>query len=366
LTTGDGELSIGRGAAAEDRAGTEHPDGVKASLEDAAACPAGAGGSARRRIVATTREAQRGGRILAGALATEGFADFRGYRTWYRVTGDLASSKLPLVVLHGGPGCTHDYVDSFKGLAAQGRAVVHYDQLGNGRSTHLRDKGGDFWTVDLFLAELDNLLRHLGIERAYHVLGQSWGGMLGAEHAVRRPAGLRSLVIANSPASMELWVREANRLREALPPEVQETLKRHEAAGTTRTPEYQEAVEVFYARHVCRVVPRPDEVERTFKAIEEDPTVYFTMNGPSEFHVIGTLRHWSIIDRLDRIEVPVLLLSGKYDEATPATIQPYADRIKDVRWEMFEHSSHMPHVEETQRCLEVVGGFLDARDGQRA
>ena len=265
-------------------------------------------------------------------------------------------------MLHGGPGCTHDYVDSLKGIAATGRAVVHYDQLGNGRSTHLRDKGADFWTVELFLDELASLTRHLGIDGGYHVFGQSWGGMLGAEHAVTRPGGLRSLVIANSPASMELWVSEANRLRELLPPEVQATLLAHEAAGTTSTPEYTAAVRVFYDRHVCRVNPWPDEVARTFAAIEDDPTVYMTMNGPSEFHVIGTLKPWSIIDRLDRIEVPVLLISGRHDEATPATVQPYADRIKDVRWEMFENSSHMPHVEETERCLQVVGDFLDRND----
>jgi L-proline amide hydrolase len=292
----------------------------------------------------------------------EGRAPYRGYETWYRVTGDLGGPKAPLVVLHGGPGCTHDYVDSLKGIAVTGRAVVHYDQLGNGRSTHLRDKGADFWTVDLFLDELASLVRHLGIADGYHVFGQSWGGMLGAEHAVTRPPGLRSLVIANSPASMELWVSEANRLRELLPPEVQATLRMHEAAGTTSTPEYMAAVRVFYDRHVCRLNPWPDEVARTFAAIEDDPTVYMTMNGPSEFHVIGTLKPWSIIDRLDRIEVPVLLISGRYDEATPATVQPYADRIKDVGWAMFENSSHMPHVEETVRCLQVVGDFLDRND----
>lgn len=292
----------------------------------------------------------------------EGTAPFGEYRTWYRVTGDLRSGKAPLVVLHGGPGCTHDYVDSLKGVAAGGRAVVHYDQLGNGRSTHLREKGADFWTVGLFLDELANLTGHLGIADGYHVFGQSWGGMLGAEHAVTRPPGLRSLIIANSPASMELWVKEANRLREDLPPEVQATLLAHEAAGTTTTPEYMAAVRVFYDRHVCRLDPWPDEVARTFAAMEEDPTVYMTMNGPSEFHVIGTIRDWSIVDRLDRIAVPVLLISGRYDEATPATVQPYADRIKDVRWRIFEHSSHMPHVEEQDLCLRVVGDFLDRND----
>jgi L-proline amide hydrolase len=300
---------------------------------------------------------------MPAAAAEEGMAPFGSYRTWYRVTGDLSARKAPLVVLHGGPGCTHDYVDAFKGIAARGRAVVHYDQLGNGRSTHLRDKGANFWTPRLFLDELGNLLRHLKIDGRYHVLGQSWGGMLAAEHAVTQPKGLRALVIANSPASMALWVREANRLRDELPPQVQATLLKHERAGTTEHPEYKDAVRVFYDRHVCRVTPWPEEVARTFKAIDEDPTVYMTMNGPSEFHVIGSLKEWSIIDRLDRIRVPTLLISGRYDEAAPAVVQPFADRIKDVRWEIFENSSHMPHVEETERCLKVVGDSLDQHDG---
>ena len=145
-------------------------------------------------------------------------------------------------------------------------------------------------------------------------------------------------------------------LRAALPPEVQATLLGHETAGTTSSPDYAKAVRFFYDRHVCRV-PWPPEVERTFAAIEADPTVYHTMNGPSEFHVVGSLKSWSIIDRLDRVQAPTLLISGRYDEATRATVQPYADRIPDVRWTIFENSSHMPHVEETERCLRVVGEF---------
>jgi L-proline amide hydrolase len=294
----------------------------------------------------------------------EGFAPFGGWQTWYRVTGDLHGGRPPLVVIHGGPGCTHDYVDSLKDVARTGRAVLHYDQLGNGRSTHLRDKGAAFWTVQLFLDELDNLLDHLGIAGAYHVFGQSWGGMLGAEHAVRRPPGLRSMVIANSPPSMALWVEEANRLREELPPETQAVLLAHEAAGTTLSPEYAKAMKGFYERHVCRIAPMPDEVARSFQAIEDDPTVYFTMNGPSEFHVIGTLKSWSVIDRLHRIEVPVLLISGRHDEATPKVVQPFADNIKDVRWTIFEQSSHMPHVEERDSCIALVGSFLDEQDAR--
>lgn len=292
----------------------------------------------------------------------EGTAPFGDHETWYRITGDLRGAKPPLFVLHGGPGCTHDYVDSFKRLAASGRAVVHYDQLGNGRSTHLRDKGADFWTVELFLRELGNLIDHLGVGSAYHVLGQSWGGMLGAEFAALRPAGLKSLVIADSPASMELWLAAAAELRARLPADVLETLVHHEEAGTTGSPAYIAATNVFYERHVCRVLPLPDEVARSFTAIADDPTVYHTMNGPSEFHVIGTLKTWSMVGRLGTIAVPTLLISGRHDEATPSTVQPFADEIPDVRWRIFEESSHMPHVEETELCMQVVGDFLAESD----
>jgi L-proline amide hydrolase len=292
-------------------------------------------------------------------MVTEGRARFGEHETWYRITGELGSGGVPLVVLHGGPGCTHDYLLRLTSLAGD-RAVVHYDQLGSGHSTHLPAKAPDFWTVELFLAELDNLLETLGIEDRYALLGQSWGGMLAAEHAVRRPAGLRGLVIANSPASMDLWCAAADRLRAELPPDVELALRTHEGAGTTDSQEYKEAVDVFYERHLCRVVPMPDEVAATFEALEADPTVYHAMNGPSEFHVIGSIRNWSIIDRIGAVSVPTLLVSGRYDEATPATVQPYYDNIPDVRWEIFAESSHMPHVEEPERFAEVVGGFLGA------
>lgn len=290
---------------------------------------------------------------------TEGFAPYGEYRTWYRITGDLSSPKPPLIVAHGGPGCTHDYVDSFKDIAATGRAVIHYDQVGNGQSTHLPEKGGDFWTVAFFKAELHNLIDHLGIRDAYCLLGQSWGGMLGAEFAVDRPAGLKALVIANSPAAMHTWISEANRLRRELPQDVQETLLKHEHAETTDSAEYAAATDVFNQRHVCRIVPMPPEVQRTFDAIAADPTVYHTMNGPNEFHVIGTMKDWSIVGRLSTILVPTLLISGRFDEATEACVQPYADEIPDVRWTIFEQSSHMPHVEEREDCMAVVGAFLE-------
>ena len=286
-----------------------------------------------------------------------GTVDFGSYETWYRVTGDLNGGQVPLVVLHGGPGAAHNYLLEIAGLASTGRPVIHYDQLGCGNSTHLRDRGAEFWTVELFLEQLANLLEKLDVG-PHHLLGQSWGGMLGAEYAVTRPSGLQSLVISNSPASMDLWVAEANRLRQDLPSDVRDALSQHEANGTTDDPAYLAATQVFYDRHVCRVVPNPPEVVATMTQLNEDPTVYHTMNGPNEFYCIGSLRTWSIIERLDAIVAPTLLISGRHDEATPATVQPFYDRIADVRWTIFEESSHMPFVEEPEHYRDVVGAFL--------
>lgn len=295
---------------------------------------------------------------MSSAPVREGFVQFNEWRTWYRVTGDLEGGITPLVVVHGGPGCSHDYLLELAAIAETGRPVIHYDQLGGGRSTLLPERGADFWTVELFLAELDNLLDSLGIVDNYHLLGQSWGGMLGAEHAILRPAGLRGLVLSNSPASMDLWVSESKRLRADLPREVEQVLDAHEEAGTIDHPEYLAASQVYYDEHVCRVVPNPAEVLKTIEFMAEDSTVYNTMFGPNEFFCVGSLRTWSVVDRVSRITAPTLLLSGQFDEATPATVQPFMDNIASARWEFFENSSHMPFVEETERYLEVVNAFL--------
>jgi L-proline amide hydrolase len=295
---------------------------------------------------------------VAIAPQTSGWLPFRQYRTWYRVTGALGAGQPAVVAVHGGPGNTHDYLLSLCSLADSGWPVVHYDQLGNGGSTHLPDAGPGFWTVELFLDELDNLLRRLRIADNYVLLGHSWGGMLAARHAAGRPPGLRGLVVANSPASYPLWRQQMEVLRAELPPGVDETLRRHEAAGTTDSREYFQAMLVFYARHVCRLDPWPRDHMASFMEIVNNPVVYHAMNGPSEFYVTGTLKDWSVVDRLANIAVPTLVVSGRHDEATPVTVQPYYDRIPDVRWEIFEESSHMPHLEEPEQFHAVLAGFL--------
>ena len=251
--------------------------------------------------------------------------------TWYKVYGDLKSSTSgrPLVTLHGGPGACHNYLLSLKALSTQyGIPVVFYDQLGNGNSTHLREKRLDtsFWTPDLFMAELENLLEHLGIADNYDLLGQSWGGMFGAMCGIKGLKGMKRLVISNSPASMKLWVEACNEWRKELPREVDEVLERCEREKKYEDPEYVKAVMYFYKRHLCKVnkdgKPHgegddsfPKDVQDSLEWLEKDDTVYFTMNGPSEFTVVGSLKTWSVVDDLHKIEVPVLVLNGEFDEA---------------------------------------------------
>ncbi|MHB8695679.1 MAG: proline iminopeptidase-family hydrolase [Solirubrobacteraceae bacterium] len=294
---------------------------------------------------------------------SEGRMDWESGWTWYRAEGQLgAGGPAPLVIVHGGPGAAHDYLEPVAELAnVAARPCVLYDQIGCGRSQHFPNAPADFWTVELFCRELAALVKHLDIAERYHVLGQSWGGMLGMEHALTHPPGLRSLVVANSPASLELWLSEANRLRSLLPLEVQDTLTRHEVAETTDSEEYEQAVMVFYERHLCRI-PFPAGLQRTFAQLAEDPTVYHTMNGPSEFHVIGTLKGWDITPRLGEVRVPVLVISGEHDEATPTVVRPLVAALPDARWELIQGASHSTHLEQPERFLQLVETFLSARD----
>lgn len=289
---------------------------------------------------------------------------FEDGTTWVRVTDPDAPrpGALPLVVLHGGPGMAHDYVRNLAELADEtGRPVVHYDQFGCGRSSHRPGAPADYWTPDLFVREFATVLAALGLGRV-HLLGQSWGGMLGAEIAVRRHPAVASLEICNSPAAMDLWIQGAAELRAELPAPARDALDRHEADGTIDDPEYLEATAEFYRRHVCRVEPMPRDFVDSEEQMEAEPTVYHTMNGPNEFHVVGTMHDWTIVDRLGEVDVPTLVIAGEFDEATPATWQPFVDRIPGARSHVFAGASHCTHLEQPETFRSVIGAFLREHD----
>jgi len=283
----------------------------------------------------------------------EGYIPVDGYRVWYRmVGGGGAEEKTPLLILHGGPGAPHDYLENLEALASDTRRVIFYDQLGCGRSDQPDDPALCY--VARFADELQTVRDELGLERV-HILGQSWGGMLAQEYALRQPAGLVSLILANTTSSIPMWVAEASRLREQLTAEVNAALMRHEEAGTTDSEEYLQAVQVFYDRHVCRVKPLPEYVQRAFDQIGY---VYNYMNGPSEFHIIGVIKDWDRTERLPEIRVPTLIISGLYDESTPALNEILRTGIAGSEWVLLQNSSHLAHVEESERYMQTVLDFL--------
>jgi proline-specific peptidase len=288
--------------------------------------------------------------------AGEGRLPFRGHEIWYRVVGDgEESGKLPVLLLHGGPGATHDYLESLEALAGTGRRAIFYDQLGCGQSDLPEDPS--LYTVELFVDEVGTVRRELGLDRI-HLFGSSWGGMLAMEYALTQPAGLASLVLASSPASIPQWVAETGRLRAQLPEDVQETLSRHEEAGTTDSQEYEDACLVFYKRHVCRLDDWPEYVLRSFDFMQRHGLVYRTMNGPSEFHVTGTLREWDVSGRLGEIRAPALVVTGEHDEATPAINRTVTEGIPGARSVILPGCSHMAHVEDPEGYIRLLDAFF--------
>jgi len=297
---------------------------------------------------------------------TTGYIDFRyqgeTFKTWYNLIGTIkAGGPTPVVVLHGGPGVPNPYVAPHKDLhdALGGAPILFYDQVGCGHSTHLRNKPASFWTVDLFKDELDNVLDHFGIASHFDIVGHSWGGMLAADYITsRHPVGLRRLVLADSPASMELWTQSVRKLLTRMPKEARDAIVKHEKQGTTDDPEYKKWVMVFYKKHLCTVDPWPETLMEAFNSSEEDKTVYYTMIGPSEFTITGSLKTWSVIGKLDAIKVPTLVTNAVEDEAQDEVIKPFLDEIPNNKWVKFKKSSHMAFYEERQTYIKVLADFL--------
>jgi proline-specific peptidase len=249
-----------------------------------------------------------------------------------------APGRLPLLCLHGGPGGSHLPLLGLGGLSEQGRRVVFYDQLGGGDSARPDDPS--LWVVETFIDQLEGVREGLGLDRI-HLLGSSWGGMLALEYAFTRPEGLTSLVLNSTPTSAPRWAEETLRLHAQLPQGLDE----------------KEAEAEFKRRHICRLEPEPEALKEA--RAKFGVHVYETMWGPNEFTVTGTLKAWDVIDRLGEIRVPTLITSGRHDECTPALVEPLHRGIAGSEWVLFEESSHMAYLEEPERYLQVVAGFLD-------
>ncbi|KAM7218430.1 Alpha/Beta hydrolase fold, partial [Rhypophila decipiens] len=288
--------------------------------------------------------------------------------TYYKVFGDLSSDAPRVVVLHGGPGGGHEYLLSFAQLWERyGLPVVLYDQIGCGQSTHLPETAGDtnFWQEPLFVAELDNLLDHLHLRDGpgFHLLGQSWGGILASSYAASRPRGLQRLVLASALASMQLSIQSIKMCQKQLPLEMQKSIDKAVQEGVYEGPAFLEAASVFQKTFIIREDPLPAEMVQAFKNLTEDKTVYGTMFGPSVFNCNGSLAPWTSIPRLHNITAPTLVYNGEFDTSGDIGQVPFFELIPRVRWITFPNGGHMCHLEQAnglaERVLTVVGDFLD-------
>ncbi|KAI0312043.1 proline-specific peptidase [Amylostereum chailletii] len=282
------------------------------------------------------------------------------FETYYKLVGELTpSSPAPLIVVHGAPGTSHDYLVPLSDIATGGgpsaRPVIFYDQIGSSRSTHLPDKPVSFWSFDLFIAEVENVVRHFKVEDAYHLLGHSWGGMVVAELVVRRhPRGLKSVVLANTLATAASYNASVKRMERAMPGGVGETIEQHEKNGTMDDPEYAKAVMAFYASHACRVKPFPEEILFTLSQQAGDGERVWAALKETIFNDI-----WDFRAEIHLIDVPALLINGEYDYMTDEVCGPFFWNMDKVKWVKFAESSHMPHWEERERYMDVLRNFMD-------
>lgn len=288
---------------------------------------------------------------VEAAATNEGTVRVPRGNVWYRTVGE---GGIPLLCLHGGPGMPHDYIEPLADLADQ-QTVIFYDQLGCGRSDRPDDPS--LWNIERSVAEVDAVREALGLDR-FHLFGNLWGGWLAAQYVLDRRPPLVSLTISSAPPSVERVVREMNELRRQLPIAAQRVIDDHEARSVFDCPEYAAAIMVFYKRHLCRLDPWPEGVERALgPGFGVGP--YLTMWGPSEFGpVTGNLNGWDITDRLGEIRVPTLLTVGRHDEMWPSHMADMQAAMPDAELIVFEESSHMAFQEERDRYASTLRGFL--------
>jgi proline iminopeptidase len=286
----------------------------------------------------------------------EGFVDVEGGRIWYRIAGE--GDGTALIVLHGGPGVSHEYLDPLAALGDE-RRIVFYDQLGAGKSDRPCDDA--LWTAGRFVRELEALRSDLRLDRA-HILGQSWGTMLAVDHALAGATGIESLVLSSPCLSVSRWRDDADELLAAMPDAERTVISRARETGAFDSPAYQAAAFAYSKRHLCRLDPWPTLMSGSAGSVNRH--VYAAVWGPTDFEATGDLRDYERADDLQRLTMPVLYLCGRYDGATPEATAWYQSLTPNTEMVVFEESSHVPHIEEPVPFLSVVRDFLRRADAR--
>tara|TARA_B100001173_G_C15897609_1_gene508421 strand:- start:20 stop:964 length:945 start_codon:yes stop_codon:yes gene_type:complete len=288
---------------------------------------------------------------------SQGFINVPGGPVWYKISG--SGEGLPLLTLHGGPGSTSCGFSLLEPLGDQ-RSIIRYDQLGSGRSGRPDDLS--LWEVDRFIEALDIIRNELKLEE-FHLLGHSWGAALAGAYILEKgTSGVASIIFSSPLLSTPLWIEDANYLRSQLPQDIQDTLKTHEEANTTNTDEYRAASSVFYERHLTRGKAKE---EVNCGGAPWNQVIYEHMWGPTEFHATGNLIDFDLSDQLFKIDIPVLFITGEYDEARPETIFKFHKMIPSSEFIVIKdvaHASLSRAPEEYRRILEVFLEKIEDKD----
>ncbi|KAB0677423.1 alpha/beta fold hydrolase [Aureimonas leprariae] len=274
------------------------------------------------------------------------------HKVWTKRVGE---GKTKVLLLHGGPGFSHDYLEVMESfLPPAGIELYHYDQLGCGNSDRPDDAA--LWTLPRYLDEVEEVRQGLGLDR-FVLYGHSWGGILGIEYALRHPDRLSGLVISNMTASIASFLQRLETLKDLLPPASRARLAELEKAEDYDSPDYHRIVEgELYPQVLCRTQPWPEPLTRAFRIV--NPAIYGQMQGKSEFVVTGNLRGWDSWDRLARIRTPTLTIGAEHDEMDPADLVRMAELMPNARSAICPNGSHLPMYDDQAVFFDHLLGFL--------
>ena len=286
----------------------------------------------------------------------EGFLPVADGRVWYHKVG--SGTGIPVILLHGGPGYSSYYLKLFEKLGDD-RVVIRYDQSGSGKSGTLTDTTK--MNVARFVAELDSLRSHLGFDKV-HILGHSWGTILGFEYYRAHPTRVASLTLASPALDFPAWARNAKALLKTISDSGQRAAAEAEKTGNYATPAYEAANGEFWAKYVMRSSPEPVQADLDSLLAQVNLATYGYMQGPSEFTIVGTLKDYDATPHFKRVTVPVLFTVGEFDEANPALVRRQAALVPGAKIEVIKGAAHITPWDAPDQNLAVVREFLRAAD----
>lgn len=282
------------------------------------------------------------------------------YHVWTRREGQ---GPIKILLLHGGPGMDHEYLEPFSDYIKdhQNVEIIYYDQLGS----YFSDQPNDptLWTIPRFIDEIEEVRKAWHLDQFY-LYGQSFGGLFALEYAASQYGKhVKAVIDSNMVDSYQDYAKYINQYRETMDSEDVTYMKKMEAQGNYDNPHYQELLNKLYQRCICRITPWPDAVQRTFDHLNEQ--VYVTLQGPTEFNITGSCKNWTIRNRLNKITMPTLVLGAKYDSMNPEDIKAVAKRLPHGEYHICPNGSHFSIFDDQKDYFEAITDFINKVSGEK-